>query len=51
MAKVLVVNDDAGICAAVRRTLARIGHEVWDVPGPPASPLTGRPRGRPGRAP
>jgi len=33
MAKVLVVDDDAGIRAAARRTLARIGHEVWDVPG------------------
>ena len=33
MAKVLVVDDDAGIRAAVRRTLVPIGHEVWDVPG------------------
>jgi len=33
MAKVLVVDDDAGTRTAVRRTLARIGHEVWDVPG------------------
>ena len=33
MAKVLVVDDDAGIRAAIRRTLVPIGHEVWDVPG------------------
>ena len=33
MAKVLVVDDDAGIRAAVRRTLVSLGHEVWDVPG------------------
>lgn len=33
MAKVLVVDDDAGIRAAVRRTLVSVGHEVWDVPG------------------
>jgi len=33
MAKVLVVDDDARIRAAVRRTLVPIGHEVWDVPG------------------
>jgi DNA-binding NtrC family response regulator len=33
MAKVLVVDDDAGIRAAVRRTLLPLGHEVWDVPG------------------
>jgi len=31
MAKVLVVDDDAGIRAAVRRTLVAEGHEVWDV--------------------
>jgi len=33
MAKVLVVDDEAGIRAAVRRTLLPLGHEVWDVPG------------------
>ena len=33
MAKVLVVDDDAGIRTAVRRTLVPLGHEVWDVPG------------------
>lgn len=33
MAKVLVVDDDASIRAAVRRTLVPVGHEVWDVPG------------------
>jgi DNA-binding NtrC family response regulator len=33
MAKVLVVDDDARIRAAVRRTLVQVGHEVWDVPG------------------
>jgi DNA-binding NtrC family response regulator len=33
MAKVLVVDDDVGIRAAVRRALIPIGHEVWDVPG------------------
>ena len=33
MAKVLVVDDDVRIRAAVRRTLLQIGHEVWDVPG------------------
>jgi len=33
MAKVLVVDDDAGIRAAIRRTLVPMGHEVWDVPG------------------
>jgi DNA-binding NtrC family response regulator len=33
MAKVLVVDDDAGIRRAVRRTLVPVGHEVWDVPG------------------
>ena len=40
MAKVLVVDDDAGIRAAVRRTLVAEGHEVWDVPtGGEALPL------------
>ena len=33
MAKVLVVDDDAGIRSAVRHALVRVGHEVWDVPG------------------
>ena len=33
MAKVLVVDDEAGIRSAVRRTLLPLGHEVWDVPG------------------
>lgn len=33
MAKVLVVDDNAGMRAAVRRTLVKDGHEVWDVPG------------------
>jgi DNA-binding NtrC family response regulator len=33
MAKVLVVDDDAGIRSAVRRALVTVGHEVWDVPG------------------
>jgi DNA-binding NtrC family response regulator len=33
MAKVLVVDDDAGIRTAIRRSLVPIGHEVWDVPG------------------
>lgn len=33
MAKVLVVEDDAGIRAAIRFALEPIGHEVWDVPG------------------
>ena len=33
MAKVLVVDDDAGIRSAARHALVRVGHEVWDVPG------------------
>jgi DNA-binding NtrC family response regulator len=33
MAKILVVDDDAGIRSAVRRALVSVGHEVWDVPG------------------
>ena len=33
MAKVLVVDDDAGVRTAVRRALVKVGHEVWDVPG------------------
>jgi DNA-binding NtrC family response regulator len=33
MAKVLVVDDDAGIRSAARRVLVAVGHEVWDVPG------------------
>ncbi|MFH0916918.1 MAG: response regulator, partial [bacterium] len=33
MAKVLVVDDDAGIRNAVRRALVPLGHEGWDVPG------------------
>jgi DNA-binding NtrC family response regulator len=32
VAKVLVVDDDAGMRTAVRRTLVKTGHEVWDVP-------------------
>jgi DNA-binding NtrC family response regulator len=33
VAKVLVVDDEAGIRSAVRRALVSVGHEVWDVPG------------------
>ncbi len=33
MAKVLVVDDNASMRTAVRRTLIKVGHEVWDVPG------------------
>ena len=33
MANVLIVDDDAGIRGAVRRTLVDLGHAVWDVPG------------------
>lgn len=33
MAKVLVVDDEAGIRSAIRRALVSVGHEVWDVPG------------------
>jgi DNA-binding NtrC family response regulator len=32
MARVLVVDDEAEVRAVLRRMLARLGHEVWDVP-------------------
>jgi len=32
MARVLVVDDHAHVRGAVRRVLAKDGHEVWDVP-------------------
>jgi CheY-like chemotaxis protein len=32
VAKVLVVDDDPGMRAVIRRTLLSVGHEVWDAP-------------------
>ena len=32
MARILVVDDHAHVRGAVRRILAREGHQVWDVP-------------------
>ena len=31
MARILVADDSAGVRSAVRRSLSRGGHEVWDV--------------------
>ena len=31
MARVLAVDDDAGVRVALRRTLGKLGHVVWDA--------------------